>query len=108
MARKAKSDEDFVRRLGLMALGLVSIKAGEISEALVKEGKISEAEGKKLAAEGKELSKKLEQKLDRMSKENKAQMESAVKKFLSKNRPATAKDLKALEARIRKLEKRRK
>lgn len=92
-----KSDEDMVRRLGLMALGLVAIKAEEITDALVKEGKMSEAEGKKLA-------RKLEQKLDRMSEQNRAQVESAVKEFLSKNKPATAKELRAIESRLRKLE----
>lgn len=81
-----------------MALGLVAIKAEEITDALVKEGKLSEAEGEKLA-------KKLEQALERMSRENKAQVESAVKKFLSKNRPATAKELRAIDLRLKRLEK---
>lgn len=102
---KAKTEKktdvyNIARKVGLFGIGVAAItkdKADALVKDLIKKGDLNKDEGKKLVAEIVEKSKK-------STKDLETTVNRQVKDLLNKTDVATKKEIKVLEAKIRKLE----
>ena len=91
---------NIARKVGLFGIGVAAItkdKADALVKDLIKRGDLNKDEGKKLVAEIVEKSKK-------STKELETTVNRQVKDIINKTDVATKKEIKVLEAKIRKLE----
>ncbi|MCK5594063.1 MAG: phasin family protein [Candidatus Aenigmarchaeota archaeon] len=91
---------NIARKVGLFGIGVAAItkdKADALVKDLIKKGDLNKDEGKKLVAEIVEKSKK-------STKDLETTVNRQVKDLLNKTDVATKKEIKVLEAKIKKLE----
>ncbi|NOQ56274.1 MAG: hypothetical protein GQ477_05735 [Nanohaloarchaea archaeon] len=91
---------NIARKVGLFGIGVAAItkdKADALVKDLIKKGDLNKEDGKRLVAEIVEKSK-------RSTKELETTVNRQVKDIMNKTDVATKKEIKVLEAKIRKLE----
>jgi len=96
--------DDYLRKISLLGMGIITLtkeKAEELAEELVKQGEISEEEGKNLMAD-------LLKRSNEQKKEFDKRIEQEMKKAAARLNLATKEDIDRLEKKIASTKKKKK